>query len=126
MKLKATNHNYYCSNANYYVGNLRGENFGKCDYDTWEDFKEEWLNNDGSLDDDYNHIFRFDIIESLDSETDEPLGTYELALYFILQRKGIFRPVIIKTITQNDMTEIEAFLKVRWEYMKGQWDEFSK
>mgnify|MGYP007117714128 CR=1 FL=1 len=41
LELKNTEHSYYCSDNNYYVGGA--ENFGRCDYDTWEDFKEEWL-----------------------------------------------------------------------------------
>lgn len=38
MKLQATEHSYYCSESNHYVGNQRGENFGRCEYDTWADF----------------------------------------------------------------------------------------
>lgn len=41
LELKNTEHSYYCSDNNYYVGGA--ENHGRCDYDTWEDFKEDWL-----------------------------------------------------------------------------------
>lgn len=117
LELKNTEHSYYCSDNNYYVGGA--ENFGRCDYDTWEDFKEEWLV-DGSLDDDYNHLFRFDILES-----EETPGRFELFLFFILQRKGIFRPVWIRSITKDNLAEIETFLSQRWQYLKSQWREFS-
>jgi hypothetical protein len=127
MEYKETNHNYYCSDTNYYVGNYNGENYGRCDYNTWQEFKEAWLNEDLTIDHDYNHCFRFDIKPLYDSETDEELkDRFSLCLYFMLQRKGIFRPVAIKEITQNDISEIEQYLRDCWEYIKKQWEEFSK
>lgn len=119
LELKATDHSYYCSESNYYVSGY--ENHGRCDYETWADFKEEWLDPDDSLDDDYNHVFRFDIKES-----EENPGTFSLWLFFMLQRKGIFRPVRVKHIFAEDIPEIDNFLQDRWEYMKGQWKEISK
>lgn len=118
LELKNTSHRYYCSNTNYYVDGR--ENHGRCDYDTWADFKEEWLDKGVSIDDDYNHLFRFDIYD-----TDDNPGHFSMELFFILQRKGIFRPVFIREITKEDMEEIEIFLKGRWEYLKNQWREFS-
>lgn len=119
LELKATKHNYYSSESNYYVGGR--ENYGRNDYDSWEMFKEDWLFSDGTIDDDLNHLFRFDILES-----EENPGNFTLWLFFILQRKGIYRPVHINTITEADLPEIEEFLSKRWEYMKSQWEEFSK
>lgn len=120
LEFKATKHSYYCSDSNYYVNGF--QNFGRYEYADWHDFKVDWIGNDAmELDDDYNHLFRFDIIES----EDKP-GEFELHLFFILQRKGIFRPVVIHRITKEDMPEIEAFLSQRWQYMKSQWYEFSK
>lgn len=119
LKLKETSHKYYCNLGNYYVSGR--ENNGCCEYDTWLQFKDGWLDNDLSLDDDYNHLFRFDI-----SENEEMPGVFSLYLFFILQRIGNFKPVIIHNITQDDMPEIETFLAGRWEYMKNQWEEFSK
>lgn len=120
LKLKETEHAYCCSTTNYYVDGYR--NFGRCDYDTWGDFKDEWLD-DGpnDLDDDYNHLFRFDIVEN----EDEP-GVFELLLFFILQRKGIFRPVVVHRITEDDLSDIETFLRRRWQYLQYQWSEFSE
>ncbi|MGG2091294.1 hypothetical protein AB1283_00825 [Bacillus sp. S13(2024)] len=126
MKLKATNHSYYCSDSNYYIGNSYGENFGRCVYETWRDFKEAWLNEDLTIDHDYNHCFRFDINPHRDYETDKEIeGKFSLDLYFMLQRKGIFRPVHIKEIAESDMPEIEKYLSACWNYIKGQWEEFS-
>lgn len=118
LELKATDHSYYCSESNYYVGGR--ENYGRCDYDSWDDFKQEWLDPGDLIDDDYNHVFRFDITKS-----EETPGRFDLWLFFILQRKGIYRPVWVKNITQGDIPEIKNFLEDRWEYMKNQWKEFS-
>lgn len=121
MQLQATDHSYYCSESNYYVGNRCGENFGRCEYDTWEDFQEEWLASDGiSIDMDYNLCFRFDIKQK--PKTDE----FELWLFFILQRKGIYRPVWIKHIEEKNMPDVERFLKMQWEYMQNQWKEIAE
>lgn len=116
LELKETNHSYYCSDSNYYVNGC--QNFGRCEYDSWENFKKEWLCPGDLLDDDLNHVFRFDI-----KENDLNPKHYDLWLFFILQRKGIYRPVLIKNISDKDMSEIEGFLKDRWEYMKKQWEE---
>lgn len=123
MELRPTDHRYYCSNSNYYVDGY--QNFGRCDYDTWKDFIDEWcvsvINGKPiEFDDDLNHLFRFDICER-----DEHSGEFSLHMFFILQRKGIFRPVIVRKITEADIPEIEKFLRSRWEYLKGQWSEFS-
>lgn len=121
IKLKETNHSYYCSDSNFYVDGY--SNFGLCEYNDWDEFKESWLDNN-NIDDDYNHCFRFDIKLSGDIN-DKPTGQFEVWLFFILQRKGIYRPVQIKNIMQSDMVEINDFLKNRFEYLKSQWEEFS-
>lgn len=124
MKLQATEHSYYCSESNHYVGNQHGENFGRCEYDTWADFQEEWLDSDGaSIDMDYNLCFRFDIKQKRKPETDEPIEEFELWLFFILQRKGIYRPVWIKHIEEKNMSEIKGFLEKQWNYIQYQWNE---
>lgn len=123
MKLQETNHSYYCSDSNYYVGGY--DNFGRCEHKTWDDFKSEWLLTNETLDDDLNHLFRFDIKEN-EEQLNKGIKSFQLNLYFILQRKGIYRPVIIEEIKEEDMKEIEEFLKQRWNYMKNQWKEFSE
>ena len=121
LELKETDHSYYCSESNYYVSGRDGQNFGRCEYPTWDDFKEDWLmTGPVDLDDDYNHLFRFDICEN------EEKSGFKMWLFFILQRKGIYRPVLVHSITTEDIPEIEEFLRKRWEYMKGQWSEFSE
>ena len=123
MKLQATDHNYYCSESNYYVNG--SENYGRVEYDTFNDFVEEWGLNDGEFDCDLNLCFRYDIVHKTDEYSNE-LDGYTLWLFFILQRKGIYRPVLIKDFKESDIQELEKFLKCQWEYMKNQWIEIDK
>ena len=103
MKLNVTNHPYYCSKSNYYVGGY--DNFGRSEYDSWSDFKEEWLGiGDDSLgiDSDLNYCVRFDITQNEDSGAKQ-----------------------VRNIKDSDMPEIEKFLKRQWKYIKKMWKEFS-
>lgn len=122
MELKQTDHSYYCRGTNYYAGS--DKNHGRSQYETWADFKEEWFGMEGDelgIDIDYNLCFRYDILQKCDNES--PLNSFELWLFFILQRKGIYRPVWIKKIEKEDIPELESFLKNQWDYMKNQWIE---
>lgn len=67
-----------------------------------------------------NLCFRFDI------EQKPKTGEFELWLFFILQRKGIYCPVWIKHIEEKNMSEIEQFLKMQWKYMQNQWKEIAE
>ncbi|MED1125172.1 hypothetical protein [Bacillus atrophaeus] len=120
MELKATEHSYYCNDGNYYSSNSLSV------YETWDDFKSSWLNANLKIDHDYNHCFRYDIKPLFDYELDKDHDDrFSLHLYMMLQRKGNFVPVTVKEITEDDMPEIEKYLSDCWEYMKGQWKEFS-
>lgn len=121
MQLQETYHSYYCNESNYYVGNRCGENFGRSEYNTWADFKEGWLYSDGvNINIDYNLCFRFDIKQNPEA------NGYELWLFFMLQRKGIYRPVLIKHLEEKDMPNVEQFLKMQWEYIQNQWKEIAE
>lgn len=119
LKLRATQHSYYCSESNFYVDKRR--NFGRYDFETWNEFKRTFGLKNCIYDDDLNHVFRFDITENSDNP-----GTFGLWLFLVLQRKGIYRPIHIENITEKDVPEIQEFLRERWKYMKSQWEEFSK
>ena len=112
MKLNVTNHPYYCSKSNYYVGGY--DNFGRSEYDSWSDFKEEWLGiGDDSLgiDSDLNYCVRFDITQNEDS------GAKDLWLFFLLQRKGIFSPVQVRNIKDSEI--LEKAVEVYKENVEG-------
>lgn len=125
LTLKETNHKYHCSENNFYVGNQEDENCGRSEYETWKEFKKAWLDEDGTIDCDYNLCFRYDILQNRNSETDEPIEGYSLWLFFIFQRKGIYKPVLIRSLIESDMEELDKFLKLQWAYMKSQWSEFN-
>lgn len=96
MKLKATNHSYYCNDGNYYSSNSLAE------FDTWEDFKQSWLDDNLTIDHDYNHCFRFDIKPLYDFDLDKEFDDrFSLHLYMMLQRKGNFIPITIKEIFEK-------------------------
>lgn len=118
LEIKETNHSYYCSESNYYVDGYN--NFGRNNYEDFKTFLNDWCLNDGTIDWDYNLCFRYDIHQK---QTGETVDGFELWLFFILQRKGIYRPVHIENITQDDMPVLETLLKSQWEYIKAQWSE---
>lgn len=120
LDLKPTNHSYYCSTARW--DQRRDE---VAEFDCWEDFKDDWCPKGITYDDDLNHLFRFDFQYKYEDETDDNTGPMQLLLFFMLQRKGLFVPVTVNNITEADMPEITEFLQKRWEYLKGQWTEFS-
>lgn len=121
LKYEETHHSYYCENVNFYNNKISKV------FSNWKDFKENWLETTwlpeqiptDEMDDDLNHIFRFDI-------RDNERGGLLLELFFMLQKKGIFLPITIKYIKESDMPEINEFLIQRWNYLKNQWIEFSE
>ena len=122
LDFKPTNHDYYCCDTRWNARN--GEGFAE--FDCWEDFKAEWGLKDKTFYDCYNYLFRFDLRQKYEDETDDNTGPMQLLLFFMLQRKGLFVPVTVNNITEADMPEITEFLQKRWEYLKGQWAEFSE
>ena len=123
MELQKTDHHYYCSDSNFYVSNMNGENFGRAIHETWNDFKEKWFMSSEEIDHDYNHCFRYDIAHPLDENGNEIMNKFCLKLYMMHQRKGRFIPVLIKNITKDEMPEIEQYLQSCWEYLCHQWKE---
>lgn len=121
LKLKETNHSYYCEQGNYYKNGQEYEHM------SWNDFKKYMMDGEDLKyhNHDYNHVFRFDIYE-LDKDIEKTHGKYALYLYYILQRKARNLSHTIYNIKEEDMKEINLFLKSCWDYLKGQWEEFSK
>lgn len=111
--MKETNHNY--QNAlcgNFYCDRANGE------YNSWEDFKNNYLGFESNgFDDTYHFVFRYDITKVKEDE-------YYLELCIMLQRKGIYSHIYINDINQHTLnTEIAEWLKGRAEYMKSLWKE---
>lgn len=110
--MKETQHDYQnCISGNYYDAKCNGF------YDTWPDFKQEWLGfSEESYDDTYHFLFRFDINEHSDQDG------YFLDLFFLLPRKGIYVFNTIKHVTQEVLdSEVRPWLIARKEYMDNLW-----
>lgn len=113
-------HSYYCSSSNYFSNEFPIE------FESFDDFLEEW----GDADTDYEHLFRWDWnLDEEDSEGNEikPLdinrGTLEL--FYITQRKGIFKSIFVKVIA-SDENRIKCWLQKKWELVTDLWEGVSK
>lgn len=118
IKLEQTNHPYYCSDNNYY------SNEASNSFDSWGEFKEDFAPE--NIDHDYNYVVRFDLnkYSDEDSENEDCENNYVLHLYYLQQRKGNFLPVLINNIKEEDMDEINNYLKEYSNYIKSLWSEF--
>lgn len=108
-------HPYYCNPGNYANGAVMIHH-------SWEEYLEEW----GDADLDYNLVFRWDIIppDPEGGADGEPTGR-ELHVFYLLQRKGHFLPVVVKNIDDSDLPKIEKFFTPHWEYMRRVWAPYS-
>lgn len=118
-KLWEINHPYYCSESNYFAPP------GDCSmhYKSWNDFYEE----NGDADDDYNLIFRFDWEkdEEVSDKYDDNYRDSILKIFYLGQRKGIYRWVTVE-VCNADEPIIREWLKGKWEHMKKLWEPFSQ
>lgn len=115
-------HPYYCKIENYF------SNDSVSHHDTWDSFHE--CEDDEDMD--LNLIFRWDweidhedFDDEIDDSNDEKFdNNHVLKLFYMTQRKGIFRTVIIK-VKKEDEEKIKKFLKPRWRKMKKLWEGIS-
>lgn len=115
-------HPYYCRESNFHVGS-REKSFGSYqEWDSWAEFIEEY----GKSDLDMNLVFRWDWKKETEpSEWDEPDEWFprnELWIFFMLQRKGCFRPLCIKNMRDEDEPSVIEFLKPRLAHLIKLWE----
>lgn len=115
MELKETKHSYYCE---CYEGGRRTE------YNSWGEFVDEGLDYDF----DYNLLFRFDLLPHYiyDENTGKEIFTekYTLQLHHALQRHGAEQwHAVIYNIKQQDLKQIDDFLKKAKEHLLDMWIE---
>ena len=113
LELKDYKHDYYCCDSCY------TDNDSACVYETWGDFCEEWSDAENC----WNYLFRWDIYNKKD---DYGTTVYYMELFYMLQRKGKFVPILIRSITESDMNSISIFLKGKSEYIKNIWSPLIK
>jgi len=111
LKQLSVDHPYCCSDTNYY------SNDASMRYDGFPEFLQEWKDSDL----DYNLCFRWDIKEKTDSD-DNLTGKYEMEIFMILQRKGIFMPIKINRVFEEDLKDILEWLNIRKDYLISLWN----
>lgn len=109
-------HTYYCSKRNYF------NNDTTLHFETWEDFAEE--SNGEDLD--YNLVVRFDWYEGEGYELPEYDGDdskrfAKLWIFYLGQRKGLFRTVSID-VCRNDEPAVVEWLRPRLQRLMEIWE----
>jgi hypothetical protein len=103
-------HPYYCNLGNYFDNNCGNE------YESWADFAAE----EGDSDFDMNLLFRFDWLEADPEERHWGNEEEELRLFWIGQRKGLYRFTQIK-VTKADEPAVREWLQKRLDYLLELW-----
>jgi len=115
-------HPYYCSESNYYAP---GNDQPYQSYKSWGEFDQEYRDSDLDM----NLVFRWDWREGEEWELPEFNGDVnyrngKLLIFFMGQRKGLYRWVDIEVCRADEPSVIE-FLSVRWDHLKLMWEPFS-
>ena len=127
------NHPYYCSESNYYANGFQNREIQQS-FSDFDEFLDEW----GDADFDYNLLFRWDWEEISQSDYDdlmedececdivpftgdETQKTGKLKLFFMHQRKGYFIPIVV-LVSRSEEQRIREYLQVRYNYFKTLWE----
>lgn len=112
-------HPYYAIRGNYFGSRAEFHT----DFDSWEDFIEEY----GNSDHDMNLIYRWDW-KTTDPETDESTYTGDdnapvetLEVFFIGQRKAKCWSAAVK-VCRNDEQKVREFLLPRLQTLMKMWE----
>jgi len=104
----AVAHPYYCSSKNYQST--------KYSYN-WETLTE-FLDIMEDADVDMNLCFRWDVRLKEDDTTQT---NYEVEIFIMHQRKGLFVPHYIESITDDEVDRFNRYLKKHWETLNKMW-----
>lgn len=103
-------HSYYCT-----------ENGAFDHYDNLNDFLDEW----GNLDMDYNLLFRWDWEEYIDYNPDgldpDDSGKDTLSIYWMQQRKGRYHCCVVR-VSKDEEEKVKRFLEPRWLHLSSLWE----
>jgi len=110
-QLAEANHPYYCSESNYY------SNDASMRFDTATDFLDCFEGYDIDL----NLCFRWDVMENEDSNG-VGVGTYYAEMFLMLQRKGIFKPCSISSISEHEVPRFVEYLQKHHETLQRMWN----
>lgn len=114
-------HPYYCNQGNYYARESVGDH-----HKAWSSFIAEYADADFDL----NLVFRFDWLEGEDNGAGEFTGDVnyrngQLCIYWMGQRKGLYRYSTIEVCRADEPAVIE-FLRPRWDHMRKLWEPLSE
>lgn len=107
----AANHPYYCSDSNYY------SNEGSMNFASMSDFLDEFE----GCDVDMNLCFRWDIKKKTECYGDDAGEGYCAEVFLMLQRKGIFRPCSIASVTEDEAARFKVYAIRHLETIKAIW-----
>lgn len=109
----AINHDYYCSDSNYYSNDPYEK------FETFADYFEEFKDSDVDM----NLVFRFDIAknEKDDERDDVEKWDFYMHIFRIAQRKWIFACSFIKKVTDEDVENILKYLEPHKEKLESIW-----
>lgn len=114
LHLWEVDHPYYCNEGNYYAP---GTDQPFHVYESWADFFDE----EGDSDLDMNLLFRWDW-QKADPEGESWGNEKErLMLYWIGQRKGLYRWTEIH-VTEADEPAVREWLTGRMKYLQRLWE----
>jgi hypothetical protein len=121
-RLWEVDHPYYCMEGNYFAKGWIAQ------FASWQDFAEEAEGQDMDL----NLLFRWDWdapteddAETIKWSADESVRESTLKLFYMGQRKGIYRTVLIR-VAREDEPAIREWLKVRFEHLLTLWAPFNE
>lgn len=109
-------HPYYCSTGCYFTSEPCHSEYG-----SWQEFIEEW----GEADEDYNLVFRFDWSEE-DPDSYPVKSTYNyrngrLKIHFFMQRKAY--PMSTETqVCRADEPAVREYLQKKFNHLKKLWE----
>jgi len=115
LELLAVDHPYYCSDSNFYSNEPRER------YQTMTAFLDDFEH----CDIDMNLMFRWDIRNSSDDEDGKKAGRYEAEVFLMLQRKGIFKPVMISSVNEVEAQRFKIYAQKHWEVLNNIWSPIS-
>lgn len=112
-------HDYYCEPCNYFSNDTITK------FESFNDFIAE----EGDADIDYNLLFRWDWSELDDDDNstysgDDYYRNGKLLLFFMGQRKGLYRSVEVK-VCRADEPAVIKYLMPRWKHTQSIWAPFT-
>tara|TARA_A100000172_G_scaffold78648_1_gene64478 strand:+ start:484 stop:849 length:366 start_codon:yes stop_codon:yes gene_type:complete len=111
----AVDHPYYCNDINCYSNDAREV------YETMTEFLDCFEDADVDM----NLCFRWDIKNRSEDEEGMKAGRYYAEVFLMLQRKGIYKPCVIKHINEEETIRFKKYAEKHWEKLKDIWKPIS-